>query len=44
MEFKRRVIKKRKAQDNRNRKARGMIRVKVRGRKRWLQPTKVVEE
>lgn len=43
MEFKQRVLKKRKAQQARNRKARGMVRVKVRGRKRWIQPAKEVE-
>lgn len=44
MEFKARVKKKRKAQRIRNRKARGMQRVEVRGRKRWVQPAKVVSE
>ncbi|MFW5858301.1 MAG: hypothetical protein ACOCX4_10505 [Planctomycetota bacterium] len=44
MEYKKRVLKKRKAQQARNRKARGMIRVKVRGRKRWIQPAAVVEQ
>lgn len=43
MEFKKRVLKKRKAQQDRNRKARNMVRVKVRGRKRWVQPAAVVE-
>ncbi|MHC4884339.1 MAG: hypothetical protein ACYTGH_04560 [Planctomycetota bacterium] len=36
MEYKKRLLKKRKARQARNRKARGLVRVKVRGRKRWV--------
>lgn len=44
MEFKRRILKRRKAQQAKNRQARGMVRTKVRGRKRWVQPVKVVND
>ena len=40
MEFKRRVIKKQKKQKADNKRDSGMVRVKVRGRKRWIMPTK----
>jgi hypothetical protein len=44
MEFKSRVLKKRKARQARNRKARGLMRVKVRGRKRWIKVAQVADE
>ncbi len=37
MEFKVRYIKKKKAQKVRNREEAGFVRVKVRGRKRWIR-------
>jgi hypothetical protein len=42
MEFKKKVLKKRKAQQARNRKANGLKRVKVRGRKRWIKAGEAV--
>ncbi len=37
MEFKVRYVKKKKAQKTRNRQEAGFVRVKVRGRKRWVK-------
>ncbi|MBN2713525.1 MAG: hypothetical protein JXR97_13980 [Planctomycetes bacterium] len=44
MEFKLRVIKSRKKNEVRNKKDAGKIRVKVRGRKRWIDPAKKDEK
>lgn len=44
MEYKIRYIKKKKAQKIRNREDAGFIRVKVRGRKRWVKAKKQTEE
>jgi hypothetical protein len=44
MEFKQRLLKKQKAQQEKNRKARGFTRVKVRGRKRWVATARQTEE
>lgn len=40
MEFKRKLVKRRKEAKRRRRKEKGMIRVKIRGRKRWVYPEK----
>ncbi len=44
MEFKLRLIKKKKAEKTRNREAQGFQRVKIRGRKRWVKAKKVEAE
>ena len=44
MEFKIRYIKKKKAQKAKNRQEAGFVRVKVRGRKRWIKAKPAVEE
>lgn len=46
MEYKIRYIKKKKAQKIRNREDAGFVRVKIRGRKRWVRtkPAAAVEE
>ena len=44
MEYKIRYIKKKKAQKVRNREEAGFVRVKIRGRKRWVKTTPAVEE
>lgn len=41
MEFKLRLIKKKKAQKVRNRENEGFKRIKIRGRKRWVKVQKV---
>lgn len=43
MEYKIRYIKKKKAQKIKNREDAGYVRVKIRGRKRWVR-TKTAEE
>lgn len=44
MEYKIRYIKKKKAQKTRNREDAGFVRIKVRGRKRWVKAKPAVEE
>lgn len=44
MEYKVRYIKKKKAQKIRNREEAGFVRVKIRGRKRWVNTKPAVEE
>lgn len=44
MEFKQRLIRKRKTEQKRARKELGMKRVKIRGRKRWISATKKTAE
>lgn len=39
MEFKRKLQKRQKAQKAENQRAAGKVRVKVRGRKRWIDPS-----
>jgi hypothetical protein len=44
MEFKVRYIKKQKAQKVKNRQEGGFVRIKVRGRKRWVKAKPAAEE
>ncbi len=38
MEFKRKLMKMRKQARDKRQKSKGMLRIKVRGRKRWVKP------
>ncbi len=40
MEYKIRYIRSKKKQKNRNREEAGYVRIKIRGRKRWVKSTK----
>ncbi|MCC8179752.1 MAG: hypothetical protein LIP23_02405 [Planctomycetes bacterium] len=44
MEYKIRYNHKKKLQKNRNRQEAGYVRVKIRGRKRWIKPAKPEEK
>ena len=38
MEFKRKLMKSRKQASDKRQKKKGMLRIKIRGRKRWVKP------